>query len=186
MPTEVIEHRRRLPHQYPEGRELFLTWHLLGSVPPSRFPPPNKKFSAGEAFVWIDRYLDTTRTGPMWLKDHRVAKIVEDSIRRGAFELGQYELSAYVVMANHVHMLVLPIADPTKLLRSLKSYTARQANKLLGRSGPFWQRETYDHWLRKEGEYDRIKTYIENNPVKAGLVTKAADYRWSSASKRWT
>ena len=119
----------------------------------------------------------------MWLRDPRIASVVENSIRRGADELGHYSLGAYVVMANHVHMLVLPIATPTKLLRSLKSYTAREANKLLGRGGPFWQRETYDHWVRDAREYERIKAYVENNPVKAGLVNRPEEHRWSSAWK---
>ena len=163
---------------------MFLTWSLLGSVPPSRFPPPDKKFSAGEAFVWIDRYLDTARTGPLWLKRPEVATVVEDSIQYSAEVLGNYELHAYVVMANHVHLLATPIAHPTKLLRSLKSYTARRANKTLHRSGPFWQKETYDHWVRGDKEHGRVSAYIESNPVKAGLVAKPEDYRWSSARRR--
>ena len=73
--------------------------------------------------------------------------------------------------ANHVHSLVVPHISPTRFLQSLKSYTARQVNKLLGRTGePFWQRESYDHWVRNETERRRIIAYIENNPVKAGLV----------------
>ena len=66
-----------------------------------------------------------------------------------------------------------------------KSYTARQANKLLGRTGePFWQRESYDHWVRDEAEHRRIISYIENNPVKAGLVNSPRKYPWSSAKVR--
>jgi len=163
---------------------LFLTWNLLGSVPPSRFPPPNKKLSAGEAFVWIDRHLDTASTGPLWLKRPEVAQVVEDGIRYSAEALGDYELHAYLVMANHVHLLATPFAHPTKLLRSLKSHSARRANKILHRSGPFWQKETYDHWVRNETEHARIVAYIENNPVQAGLVAKPEDYRWSSAHHR--
>ena len=86
-------------------------------------------------------------------------------------------------MANHVHVLLLPKIPPNKLLKSLKGYTAREANKLLGRTGtPFWQKESYDHWVRNQSEWERIKFYIENNPVKAGLVRSAELYRWSSAS----
>jgi putative DNA methylase len=67
----------------------------------------------------------------------------------------------------------------------LKGGTAREANKRLGVAGvPFWQRESYDHWARNEEEFQRIVAYIENNPVKAGLVAKASDYRWSSARRR--
>jgi REP element-mobilizing transposase RayT len=84
-------------------------------------------------------------------------------------------------MPNHVHVL-LPLVDPSKLLHSVKGFSAREANKLLGRSGePFWQRESYDHWVRSEMESERIRRYIEENPVRAGLVARAEDYPWSSA-----
>jgi hypothetical protein len=74
-----------------------------------------------------------------------------------------------------------PIA---RLLQSVKGATARQANLILGRTGEaFWQAESYDHWVRNESEWRRIAAYIENNPVKAGLVPRAEDYRWSSAAK---
>jgi hypothetical protein len=64
-------------------------------------------------------------------------------------------------------------------------YTAREANRLLGRAGqPFWQAESYDHWVRDEREWDRIKAYIENNPVRAGLVANAEDYPWSGAGRK--
>jgi putative transposase len=173
--------RRRLPHQFPEGKWLFVTWHLHGSLPQARYPPPGK-LSDGQAFVWMDRYLDTTRDGPMYLRLDRIAEIVVGSLGRGV-ELGHYGLGAYVLMANHVHVLMFPKVPPPKLLRALKGSTARDANKVLGRTGePFWQAESYDRWFRNEMEFNRITAYIENNPVAAGLVARAEDYRWSSAS----
>ena len=111
--------------------------------------------------------------------------MVQDSIHYGSQQLGYYDWDACVVMANHVHLLAWPKAPPPKLLRSLKSYTGREANKLLGRAGEsFWQKESYDHWVRNDDELRRIRVYIEQNPVKAGLVTKAEDYPWSSAATR--
>ena len=180
----MTPHRRRLPHDYRDGRPLFLTWHLHGSLPHALYPPADKQ-NAGRAFAWMDRYLDTTRTGPLYLKQKHIAELVVTTIRRGAEELGHYNLEAYVVMANHVHLLVVPYISPTRFLQSLKSYTARQANKLLGRTGePFWQQESYDHWVRDEAERRRIISYIENNPVKAGLVNSPRNYPWSSATVR--
>ena len=88
-------------------------------------------------------------------------------------------------MANHVHVHVLlyPKIGPSRLLQSLKGFTAREANRMLDRTGePFWQAESYDHWVRDEREYGRIAAYIECNPVNAGLVGKAEDYPWSSAN----
>jgi len=132
---------RRLPHLYPQDRWLFLTWSLHGAVRPCHFPPPHKA-SAGQAFVWLDRQLDMARAGPMFLRQGAIANLVVESLHRGA-ELGHYELASFVVMANHVHVLLLPKAPPSRLMKSLKGSTAREANRLLGRTGePFWQRES--------------------------------------------
>src|SRR4029079_5894564 len=95
----------------------------------------------------------------------------------------RYQLHAFVVMANHVHMLVTPTVASTKWLGPLKGYTAHHANRILGRAGHFWQDESYDHLVRSGAEFERIRAYIENNPVSAGLVGAAEDFRWSSAGK---
>src|ERR1035438_2297766 len=179
-----FQHHRRLPHIYPEGKPLFITWHLHGSLPHSSYPPPGK-LNAGQAFVWIDRHLDAARSGPLYLKQEPIAQLVIASIRYNAEQLQHYELHAFVVMANHVHLLVLPRVNPSRFLQSVKGYTAREANRLLGRTGqPFWQAESYDHWVRDDRESDRIRAYIENNPVRAGLVANAEDYPWSSAGRK--
>src|ERR1700687_6010759 len=158
---------RRLPHAYQGAQSLFVTWHLHGSLPSSRYPPPGK-LSSGRAFVWIDRYLDTVRHGPMYLRQPEIARLVVASIQKGV-ELGHYDLYADAVMSNHVHLLIHPKIHPSRLLKSLKGVTARQANQSLGRMGePFWQKESYDHWVRNDRELQRIRAYIENNPVKAG------------------
>ena len=163
---------------------MFVTWHLHGSLPSSRFAPPGEA-TAGEAFVWMDRYLDEARFGPTFLKQEAIAQRVIDSLFKGA-ELSHYQLGPFAIMANHVHVLLLPQISPSKLLQSLKGVTAREANKLLGRTGEqFWRRESYDHWVRDHDEWDRIAKYIERNPVKAGVVTKAEDYLWSSACPKW-
>jgi REP element-mobilizing transposase RayT len=117
----------------------------------------------------------------MYLRQPEVAGIVAASIRKGV-ELGHYELGAYVVMANHVHLLIWPKVAPDRLLKSLKGATAREANRLLGRTGePFWQKESYDHWVRNAAEFEKIRSYIENNPVKAGQAQSASEFPWSSA-----
>jgi hypothetical protein len=93
----MLRSRRRLPHVYPEGTPLFVTWHLHGSVPHNLRPPGT--LTSGEAFVWLDRQMDNPRQGPLFLNQPELAKIVVSSIHKGA-ELGHYELGAYVVMAN--------------------------------------------------------------------------------------
>ena len=177
--------RRRLPHWRPDGRPLFVTFHLHGSLPECRYPPPEHP-SAGKAFVWMDRYLDTTRRGPLWLRREEVAGAVSDRIRAGAAEDRLYDLQAWVVMANHVHMLVHPLIEPSERMRRIKGRTAREANLLLNRVGePFWQRESYDRWIRSVEEFAKVTRYIERNPVTAGLVSTAEEHRWSSAWPGW-
>jgi putative transposase len=70
-------------------------------------------------------------------------------------------------------------------MHSLKSYTGHEANKILGRTGSFWQHESYDHWVRDDEELARIVAYINANPVKAGLTKYAHEYPWCSAHDRW-
>lgn len=91
-----------------------------------------------------------------------------------------YQLCAWAVMPNHVHLLILPLAPVPILMRWLKGSSARGANRILGRTGnPFWQDESYDHYLR--GSIERTIAYIEGNPVSAGLVASADLWPWSSA-----
>ncbi len=92
-------------------------------------------------------------------------------------------MNAFVVMPNHVHLLGTPNVGLPKLMKSLKSVTARRANRMLALTGtPFWQEESYDRLVRDGTEFDRIQNYIEQNPVRAGLVNEAGEYRWSSAA----
>lgn len=133
----------------------------------------------------MDRFLDQVRSGPLFLRQPEIARLVIEAFYRGV-ELGQYRLGPFVVMANHVHVLLLPMVEPSRLLRSLKGFTAREANKRLGRTGePFWQKESYDHWVRGEAEWQRIASYIENNPVRAGLAARPGEFLWSGAHPQW-
>ena len=70
-------------------------------------------------------------------------------------------------------------------MHSLKSYTAHKANKILGRQGPFWQHESYDHWVRDEAELERIVAYIIANPVTVKLVAQPYDWYFGSAHDRY-
>lgn len=142
--------------------------------------------TSGEAFATMDRLLAEVRSGPAYLRQPEIAMVAVNSIEYGA-TLGHYELHAWVVMPNHVHLLVTPRVKPSRFLASLKGSTARRANALLHRSGqPFWQDESYDHLVRSREEYRQISRYIENNPVKARLAAQAEDYPWSSARRRET
>jgi REP element-mobilizing transposase RayT len=164
-------YQRHLPHWHPEGAALFVTWRLHGSLPRT----PCALDAAG-------RKLDRGASGPHWLKDERVAPLVVRSLRFAQDRLGLYELRAWVVMPNHVHILIYPQTELERITRAVKTFTAREANSILHRTGqPFWQDESYDHWIRSRDEMEDTVRYIESNPVAAGLVRTPEEWPWSSA-----
>jgi len=156
-----------------------------------------------QLFAKYDQYLDQAWDID-WLANPAVAAIIRGNLHH--HNGTQYHLLAYCVMPNHVHVLFQPCAvvdrpedehgeasleQPdssgplARIMHSLKSYTAHEANKLLKRSGRFWQEESYDHWVRDEDELARIIVYIRFNPVKAKLVKKAEEWFWCSAHDRF-
>ncbi|MEX2261754.1 MAG: transposase [Bryobacteraceae bacterium] len=174
--------RRRLPHLDVIGQPLFVTFRLHDSLPAHR-PFPAAHLTSGQAFVTMDRVLDQARCGPTFLRQPAIAQLVLDAIEYGA-EIGHYEMHSWVIMPNHVHLLLTPHVSVSKLLGSLKAATAKRANLLLRRTGrPFWQDESYDHLVRSGEEFRRIQRYIANNPVTAGLATRPEEYAWSSARR---
>ncbi len=184
MPREAkIYYERHLPHWQPPGKMLFITWRLAGSLPATFWRECTEK-SAGKRFVAFDRTLDSGRIGPMWMKNATVAKLVCDALLHAERQRGLYRMLAFVVMSNHVHLMIETVNPLQKITKLLKGYTARCANQYLGRVGQaFWQDESFDHWVRNSAELERIIHYIENNPVAAGLVSHPEDWLWSSAAR---
>jgi hypothetical protein len=176
----VISYERHLPHWQPVDAALFITWRLYGSKPRSYVAP------AGQAFLLEDRDLDAAATGPRWLGDPRIAQVVADAFRYGEDPLGFYKLIAWVIMVNHVHVLIDPRVAVEKITRSIKTFTARKANEILGLTRqPFWQDESYDRWIRSEDALNKVIQYIEGNPVAVGLCEKPEDWKWSSGWTGW-
>ncbi len=175
-------YRRRLPHLDVPGQPAFVTWRLFGSLPRER-TFVRESLTSGEAFVALNRLLDTARSGPLYLRQAEVANLVTQQLRKVAGD-GLCLLHAYVVMPNHVHVLWTPQVAMAEILRQVKGPTACYANRLLGRVGePFWQQEYFDRIVRSEDEFARIRRYIEWNPVKAALAARPEDFPWSSAQK---
>ena len=174
-------YERHLPHWQPPDATIFVTWRLFGLLPPDIAAPADSQ-SSGRAFLAYDRVLGRALCGPTWLKDPRVARSVVDVLKFGQTNLQLYELYAFVVMSNHVHALIHPNAELPRIRRTIKSYSAREGNRVLHRTGqPFWQDESYDRWVRDEISFNRITRYIERNPITAGLVEHIEEYPWSSA-----
>jgi REP element-mobilizing transposase RayT len=129
-----------------------------------------------------DAELDRIKSGPRWLIQPAVAEITAQALRYGE-EARKYRLHAWVVMPNHVHAVITPESAFSQIMRWLKWTTARRSNRLLGRTGTaFWQDESFDHWIRNGSELDSIVSYVELNPVAAGLVERREQWAWSSAS----
>ena len=131
-----------------------------------------------------DKALDTSNTGINYLGNIKVAKLVVESLH---FRDGKvYELIAYCIMPNHIHIVFMPLEESeekyyalSKIMHSLKRHTAHEANLILGRTGTFWQHENYDHFARDNAELERIVKYVLYNPVKAKLVNEQTDWKWS-------
>jgi REP element-mobilizing transposase RayT len=114
------------------------------------------------------------------LRMPEVAQMVMDAIDFRDQRI--YRLHAFVVMPNHVHLLVTPLEAVSKMMQSLKRFTGREGNRMLGLTGqPFWQDESYDRLVRNDTEFERIIGYIERNPVSAGLAPTPEEFPWSSA-----
>jgi len=117
----------------------------------------------------VEKYLDAA-SGACWLKEPRIAQLVVDALKH--FDGQRYRLLAWCVMPNHVHVVFKSFEghDLEQVIHSWKSFTAHEANKLLGRRGKFWQPETYDHLVRDEDDLEHAIEYTLNNPRAVGLV----------------
>jgi REP element-mobilizing transposase RayT len=229
MPYSYKQFRRRkLPHIQPPNATVFVTFRLAGSIPNAllvkwkserkwldnqlnKISKEKEDGAVGAAsheqrllafsrewFAKFEEVLHQAKHGPKWLRDPRLAKLIADSLhyRNG----NVFDLFAYCIMVNHVHVLFRPFLTekslrekPTRnrlmyesdhppldvIMHSLKSFTANEANKILGRDGTFWEAESYDHFVRDDREFHRILRYILNNPVKARLVKDWRDWPWS-------
>jgi REP element-mobilizing transposase RayT len=177
-------YERRLPHWDVIGQPLFVTFRLHGSLPAGRVFPPAQLATSGQAFRAMDRILDEGVKGPLFLRQPEIVSHVVDALLDGERNFQRYQLHSFVMMPNHVHLLVTPHVDASRWLGPLKGYTGYQANRILGTHGrAFWQDESYDHLVRSDAEFERIQAYIEQNPVTAGLVAAPEEFRWSSANR---
>ena len=179
--------RNYLPHFDRPGLVQGITFRLADSMPAEVLAGWRTELAhlpEGEQKAEFQRriadYLDAGH-GECLLRDPRIAQITEDALLH--FDDERYRLLAWAVMPNHVHALAEMHATHTlaEVVHSWKSFTAHEANKLLGREGEFWQREYHDRYIRDGEHLQFARNYIERNPVKAGLCAKPEDWRWSSA-----
>jgi hypothetical protein len=108
-------YQRRLPHWQPLGKPLFVTCRLDGSLPSPRVFPA-ESLTSGQAFVAVDRLLDQACTGPRYLSQPAIARLVVEALHYGEASLRRYPLHAFVGMANHLHLRITPQGALPKLL----------------------------------------------------------------------
>lgn len=176
--------RGYLPHRDEPDLVQFVTFRLADAFPEtlrSEWGSLLKIENDRQRRIELEAYLDKGR-GACILRQPEISKIVEDSF---LFRHGQdYELRAWFIMPNHVHLLFKVINVPmSQLLDAWKGFTAKHANKVLGRRGKFWQDGYWDTFMRDTEHERRSRKYIEANPVKAGLA--AARKKWASGSARF-
>jgi REP element-mobilizing transposase RayT len=178
------DYRRRLPHWFPDDAIVFVTWRLAGSVPVGQTIAVCGLATSNvpASFLQHDERFDRSDFGPVWLRDTRVASMIVNALLYGEGVRQLYHLRAWVIMPNHAHVVLEPRVPMPGIMRWLKGRTGRMANRILGRTGmPFWQDESFDHWVRSEEELREAIEFVEGNPVKAGLVGSKEQWAWSSA-----
>ncbi len=193
---------RNLPHWYSADKPVFVTYRLKFTIPMSVITEFNAKRSewfqnlsnmkvddklAEEAnksltqFYWLDELISKSAEVPQILSRKDLTDVITDTFNH--HNKIRYDLLAYCVMPNHVHVLFNPLKQSdgdiyplARITYSWKRFTATKINRILKRSGALWQQESYDHMVRDESELRSMMQYIIDNPVKAGLVDKWEDW----------
>ena len=177
--------RGYLPHFDAPGTRQMINYRLQDAMPASRRQEWEKYLTIEderERITKLESYLDAGH-GECHLRRSEVAALVLENLLH--FDGQRYRLLAWVVMPNHVHVLIETLQTPlAEILHGWKSFTAKAANRLLGRESEFWQREYFDRYIRDEEHFGKAVRYIENNPVKAGLVKAPEEWPFGSARFR--
>ncbi|NOR87481.1 MAG: hypothetical protein GQ527_07725 [Bacteroidales bacterium] len=180
-----IEFRINLPHIYIQDAIYSIDFRLADSIPFEIYQKysdlkrtiirESKKHLLKNLYNdHIDSYLDNSSSLKDWLNKPLIRNEVASAIHY--YDKVHYKLIAFCIMPNHVHLIIntngfkpMPLGD---FMGSIKRYSARKANILLGREGKFWQTESYDHILKSRNDLADSIDYVINNPVKAGLVAE--------------
>ena len=206
-------YKRNLPHFLLEGYAYFVTIRLANTIPKQVYNQIKENYNSElnriigydnkekkyEEYKTLQNYvfkkyetvLDKADFGRKWLQNEEIAKLVSSALFHN--DSKKYDLIAFTIMPNHVHIIIRPFEKEIfklgeskskqymliQIIGNIKSYTATKANKTLKRQGAFWQHESYDHVIRDERELKKIVEYILNNPVKAKLCESPDEWRRS-------
>lgn len=178
VPKEVVEGWKETLSLL--GGQLTSSQREQQERPPRRHSFSTYKTEADRLLALLDKYEDAGY-GSCVLKNDNVAKIVHDAI---FFYHGKkYNVISWCIMPNHVHVLieVMKNISLSSILHSWRSFSSNEINKVLNRRGRLWMPEYFDRFIRDNDHFNNVVDYIHNNPVKAGLVKEATEYKWSSA-----
>lgn len=174
-----------LPHRDEPGLVQFVTFRLADSFPESLRSEWAHLLEIEDDLARrteLENYLDRGY-GESHLSNPQIAALVETALK--IFHGTRYELHAWVIMSNHVHALFKVEAVPmVEIIESWKKHTSNKANRISNRRGAFWAAGYFDTYARNSQHEQAIVRYIENNPVKAKLVSDPKDWPWSSARHR--
>ncbi len=184
---ESVHNRGYLPHWEAGARPQAITFRLADSLPRTVLEQLDSELASLsetkrdiERRKRIEETLDRG-TGRCWLRRPEIAALVKDALMH--FNGMRYKLHSWVIMPNHVHVLITPLHGNSlsSILHSWKSFTAKKANEILGHDGAFWQAEYFDRMIRDERHFHAAIEYIHNNPVKAGLCASPDEWPFGSA-----
>jgi REP element-mobilizing transposase RayT len=180
-PFVLPRSRGKLPHLHKPGGFYFVTFRLADAVLRGAQKQATADSENVDPAELMKDYDPPLTLGSCALRRPDVAKLVQDAIL--FFEGVRYRLLAWCVMPNHVHAVLVPVDGYALegILHSWKSFSAKQANKLLQRDGAFWERESFDHLIRTGTSIGRFTSYTEENPVVAGLCARPEDWPYGSA-----
>lgn len=187
--------RGYFPHRDEAGLFQAITYRLADSLPvhvldqvAREVRDMPKDIQRAERLKRLEGWLDAGM-GSCVLRTSDLARAVVETWMRFDFE--RYDLIAWVVMPNHVHVLIRQYeqAPLGKIVQSWKTYTGKRIAEELRRAGarrsddtgPVWMRDYWDRFIRNEDHLQKAIRYIHHNPVKAGLVTEEVQWPWSSA-----
>lgn len=177
--------RGYLPHFDAPGVRQMITYRLADAMPASRRHEWEALLALEDERarrIKIEAYLDAGH-GECHLRRPDIAAVIQENLLH--FDGTRYRLLAWMVMPNHVHALIETSQTPlAEILHGWKSYTGKAANRLLRRTGDFWQPEYFDRCIRDEEHLAKAVRYIENNPVKAGLAKSPEEWLFGSARFR--
>ena len=202
---KLLYKSRSLPHMFDVDKPVFITYRLKFTIPESIMAELTQrkqewldtlanlqeiersehlKTKDIRYFAWFDDMIGQSRETPQFLHREDITSIIAKAFYY--HDEKRYKLMAYCIMPNHVHVLIQPIAQDhgeifsvQHIIYTWKRFTANAINRLMGRKGSLWLKESYDRMVRDDNELHKVVSYILENPVKAKLVEDWREWKGS-------